>query len=188
MPSNPRPDQPIPVPEPDVVRPPTPSEEPQPEKGPRLAATRSRRCSRNPTSLRRSPHKRLTRTSSLKANETSQTQSAISLLNACTHGACGRSSAIPATGSTACSGRLIVRATRSHPFKRGTRRWRPSWRARTRILRRARRMHLATLGPGASHLITGLYDGRLDHQPVLAIVGQQSRDAIGGHYQQEVIW
>ena len=34
--------------------------------------------------------------------------------------------------------------------------------------------------------ITGLYDARLDHMPVLAIVGQQSRDAIGGHYQQEV--
>jgi pyruvate dehydrogenase (quinone) len=45
---------------------------------------------------------------------------------------------------------------------------------------------IATSGPGASHLITGLYDARLDHQPVLAIVGQQSRDAIGGHYQQEV--
>jgi hypothetical protein len=36
MPTNPRPDQPIPVPEPNVVRPPTPSEEPQPEKGPDL--------------------------------------------------------------------------------------------------------------------------------------------------------
>jgi pyruvate dehydrogenase (quinone) len=45
---------------------------------------------------------------------------------------------------------------------------------------------IATSGPGASHLITGLYDARLDHQPVLAIVGQQSRNAIGGHYQQEV--
>src|ERR1700722_10104518 len=45
---------------------------------------------------------------------------------------------------------------------------------------------IATSGPGASHLITGLYDARLDHMPVLAIVGQQSRDAIGGPYQQEV--
>ena len=44
---------------------------------------------------------------------------------------------------------------------------------------------IATSGPGASHLITGLYDARLDHMPVLAIVGQQSRDAIGGHYQQD---
>ncbi|MDE1934323.1 MAG: thiamine pyrophosphate-requiring protein [Bradyrhizobium sp.] len=45
---------------------------------------------------------------------------------------------------------------------------------------------IATSGPGASHLITGLYDARLDHMPVLAIAGQQARTAIGGHYQQEV--
>src|ERR1700739_202392 len=45
---------------------------------------------------------------------------------------------------------------------------------------------IATSGPGASHLVTGLYDARLDHQPVLALVGQQSRNALGGHYQQEV--
>ncbi|MBV9076475.1 MAG: thiamine pyrophosphate-requiring protein [Methylobacteriaceae bacterium] len=45
---------------------------------------------------------------------------------------------------------------------------------------------LATSGPGASHLITGLYDARLDHQPVLAITGQQARNALGGHYQQEL--
>ncbi len=45
---------------------------------------------------------------------------------------------------------------------------------------------IATSGPGASHLLTGLYDARLDHMPVLAIAGQQSRNALGGHYQQEV--
>lgn len=45
---------------------------------------------------------------------------------------------------------------------------------------------LATSGPGASHLITGLYDARLDHMPVLAIAGQQARAALGGHYQQEL--
>ena len=45
---------------------------------------------------------------------------------------------------------------------------------------------LATSGPGASHLITGLYDARLDHMPVLAIVGQQARTAVGAHYQQEL--
>ena len=45
---------------------------------------------------------------------------------------------------------------------------------------------IATSGPGATHLITGLYDARLDHMPVLAIVGQQARAALGGHYQQEV--
>src|SRR5438045_7273191 len=45
---------------------------------------------------------------------------------------------------------------------------------------------IATSGPGASHLVTGLYDARLDHMPVLAIAGQQARAALGGHYQQEV--
>ncbi len=45
---------------------------------------------------------------------------------------------------------------------------------------------IATSGPGATHLVTGLYDARLDHMPVLAIVGQQARGALGGHYQQEV--
>jgi pyruvate dehydrogenase (quinone) len=45
---------------------------------------------------------------------------------------------------------------------------------------------VATSGPGASHLLTGLYDARLDHMPVLAIAGQQSRNAMGGHFQQEI--
>jgi pyruvate dehydrogenase (quinone) len=45
---------------------------------------------------------------------------------------------------------------------------------------------IATSGPGATHLVTGLYDARLDHMPVLAIAGQQARDALGGHYQQEI--
>ncbi|MCW4116318.1 thiamine pyrophosphate-requiring protein [Aurantimonas sp. MSK8Z-1] len=45
---------------------------------------------------------------------------------------------------------------------------------------------LATSGPGAAHLLTGLYDARMDHMPVLAIAGQQARTAIGAHYQQEL--
>ncbi|WP_102958379.1 thiamine pyrophosphate-requiring protein [Mangrovicella endophytica] len=45
---------------------------------------------------------------------------------------------------------------------------------------------IATSGPGASHLLTGLYDARLDHVPVLAIAGQQARTALGAHYQQEL--
>ncbi|HJU22852.1 MAG TPA: thiamine pyrophosphate-binding protein, partial [Casimicrobiaceae bacterium] len=45
---------------------------------------------------------------------------------------------------------------------------------------------LATSGPGAIHLLNGLYDAKLDHQPVVAIVGQSSRSAMGGSYQQEV--
>jgi pyruvate dehydrogenase (quinone) len=44
---------------------------------------------------------------------------------------------------------------------------------------------LATSGPGAIHLLNGLYDAKLDHQPVVAIVGQQARAALGGDYQQE---
>jgi len=45
---------------------------------------------------------------------------------------------------------------------------------------------IATSGPGAIHLLNGLYDAKMDHQPVVAIVGQQARAALGGNYQQEV--
>jgi len=45
---------------------------------------------------------------------------------------------------------------------------------------------LATSGPGAIHLLNGLYDAKLDHQPVVAIVGQQARMSLGSEYQQEV--
>ncbi|MFD8151372.1 thiamine pyrophosphate-requiring protein [Streptomyces sp. NPDC059720] len=45
---------------------------------------------------------------------------------------------------------------------------------------------VATSGPGAIHLLNGLYDAKLDHVPVLAIVGQTHRSAMGGSYQQEV--
>jgi len=45
---------------------------------------------------------------------------------------------------------------------------------------------MATSGPGAIHLLNGLYDAKLDHHPVLAIVGQQARAGLGGNYQQEV--
>jgi pyruvate dehydrogenase (quinone) len=45
---------------------------------------------------------------------------------------------------------------------------------------------LATSGPGAIHLLNGLYDAAMDHQPVVAIVGQQDTRALGGAYQQEV--
>jgi pyruvate dehydrogenase (quinone) len=44
----------------------------------------------------------------------------------------------------------------------------------------------ATSGPGAIHLLNGLYDAKLDHVPVLALVGQTHRTAMGGSYQQEV--
>src|SRR3990170_3983606 len=45
---------------------------------------------------------------------------------------------------------------------------------------------LATSGPGAIHLLNGLYDAQLDHQPVVAIVGQQKTMSLGSSYQQEV--
>jgi pyruvate dehydrogenase (quinone) len=45
---------------------------------------------------------------------------------------------------------------------------------------------MATSGPGAVHLLNGLYDAKLDHVPVLAIVGQQKRVSLGVHYQQEI--
>jgi pyruvate dehydrogenase (quinone) len=45
---------------------------------------------------------------------------------------------------------------------------------------------LATGGPGATHLITGLYDAKLDHMPVLAICGQAETTVRGGSYQQEL--
>jgi pyruvate dehydrogenase (quinone) len=45
---------------------------------------------------------------------------------------------------------------------------------------------MATSGPGAIHLLNGLYDAKLDHQPVVAIVGQAARASIGGRFQQEV--
>src|ERR1700712_1223598 len=45
---------------------------------------------------------------------------------------------------------------------------------------------MATSGPGAIHLLNGLYDAKMDHAPVVAIVGQSARSAIGADYQQEV--
>lgn len=45
---------------------------------------------------------------------------------------------------------------------------------------------MATSGPGAIHLLNGLYDAKMDHAPVVAIVGQAATTALGGSYQQEV--
>src|SRR5437879_12247752 len=44
---------------------------------------------------------------------------------------------------------------------------------------------LATSGPGAIHLLNGLYDAKMDHASVVAIVGQQERADLGGHYDTE---
>lgn len=45
---------------------------------------------------------------------------------------------------------------------------------------------ISTGGPGASHMVTGLYDAKLDHQAVLAITGQAAQTVRGAHYQQEL--
>jgi pyruvate dehydrogenase (quinone) len=45
---------------------------------------------------------------------------------------------------------------------------------------------MATSGPGAIHLLNGLYDAKLDHAPVVAVIGQQKRTSLGASYQQEV--
>src|SRR3954451_25374837 len=45
---------------------------------------------------------------------------------------------------------------------------------------------MATSGPGAIHLLNGLYDAKLDHKPGVAVVGQQKTSPVGGNYQQEV--
>ncbi|MCX5044138.1 thiamine pyrophosphate-requiring protein [Aldersonia sp. NBC_00410] len=45
---------------------------------------------------------------------------------------------------------------------------------------------VATSGPGGIHLLNGLYDAKLDHVPVVALVGQTERSAMGGSYQQEI--
>ncbi len=45
---------------------------------------------------------------------------------------------------------------------------------------------MATSGPGAIHLLNGLYDAKLDHQPVVAVIGQQKTFSLGANYQQEV--
>jgi pyruvate dehydrogenase (quinone) len=45
---------------------------------------------------------------------------------------------------------------------------------------------LSTSGPGAIHMLNGLYDAKLDHMPVFAIVGQQGTSGLGGATQQEI--
>jgi 2-succinyl-5-enolpyruvyl-6-hydroxy-3-cyclohexene-1-carboxylate synthase len=45
---------------------------------------------------------------------------------------------------------------------------------------------LSTGGPGATHMITGLYDAKVDHVPILAICGQAEATVRGASYQQEL--
>ena len=80
-----------------------------------------------------------------------------------------------------------VRARTSRDSSRPrTRRWRPSKPSGTPSSPDRIGVCAATSGPGAIHLLNGLYDAKSDHVPVLAIVGQTARSALGGSYQQEV--
>ena len=76
------------------------------------------------------------------------------------------------------------RAARSS--SRGTRRCRRSRRSATPSSPARSACAWRRSGPGAIHLLNGLYDAKLDHVPVVAIVGQTERSAMGGSYQQEV--
>ncbi len=67
---------------------------------------------------------------------------------------------------------------------KGRPRW-PSWQpARARKQPASLGVCLATSGPGAIHLLNGLYDAKLDHAPVLAITGMRETQMLGTGYQQ----
>ena len=79
-----------------------------------------------------------------------------------------------------------LQSDRSPPdsFRYATKRWPPSWPAARQVHRRGRRLH-GDFRAGAIHLLNGLYDAKMDHQPVVAIVGTGAF-SVGGNYQQEV--
>ena len=85
----------------------------------------------------------------------------------------------PGDGINGIMGALTARrTTRSSSSSRcATRRWRPSWPAPTPSSPARSACAWRRPGPGAIHLLNGLYDAKLDHQPVVAIVGQQARAA-----------
>ena len=114
-------------------------------------------------------------------------QSVISFGNACISGASGASLAIPATASTDCWAGLARLGTDKIQFIQARHEEMAAFMASAYAKFTGELgVCIATSGPGASHLITGMYDARMDHVPVLAIAGQQARAALGGHYQQEV--
>ena len=93
---------------------------------------------------------------------------------------------IPAMESTGCSracGKTKTSLVSSRP---GTKNWRRSWRRAHAKFTGTVGVCMATSGPGAIHLLNGLYDAKMDHQRVVAIVGQSATTAIGSQYQQEV--
>ena len=93
----------------------------------------------------------------------------------------------PGDGINGIMGALQPRRPRDRASsRRGTRRWPRSWPCGYAKFTGKVGVCLATSGPGAIHLLNGLYDAKMDHQPVVAIVGQAARTAMGGAYQQEV--
>ena len=104
----------------------------------------------------------------------------------CASGGSSRSSPTPATGSTASSRRSGRPTTRRRSSRAGTRRCRALQAVGYAKFSGKVGVCMATSGPGAIHLLNGLYDAKLDHVPVVAIVGQTERSAMGGSYQQEV--
>ena len=87
----------------------------------------------------------------------------------------------PGDGINGFIGALRPRRTATRSSSRcATRRWRRSWPAPTRSSPARSASASPPPGPGAIHLLNGLYDAKLDHQPVVAIVGQQARAALGG--------
>ena len=96
------------------------------------------------------------------------------VVDGCGPGASPASSATPATASTRCMGRCGAPAASPAVRAGAPRGERRADGGRPReVHRRGRRRDVSTQGPGAVHLLNGLYDAKLDHQPVVAIVGQQ---------------
>ena len=83
----------------------------------------------------------------------------------------------PGDGINGFMGALRRAAANRRSFRRGTRRTPPSWPSGTPSTPAASGSCLATQGPGAVHLLNGLYDAKLDGVPVVAIVGEQHRAA-----------
>src|SRR6476620_5174128 len=107
-------------------------------------------------------------------------------LHGCASGMFATFSPTQATGSTGLWRLSAVRITGRSSFRRAMRRWPllkpPGMRSS------AARWECVWRPPGRAriHLLNGLYDAKLDHVPVVAIVGQTARSAMGGAYQQEV--
>ena len=95
-------------------------------------------------------------------------------------------SACPATASTASWKRCASARTRSASSTCAMKNPRRLWHARYAKYTGKLGVCLATSGPGGIHLLNGLYDAKLDGQPVLAITGMQFHDLIDTHTQQDV--